>query len=570
MNVEIHLDGFILNFEEQNGWEMFNEDDTCVIFKFLLPCDRERFVDFYRSLRSTYRERDVSDSEYLHILKTLASKLYGQFSIVLGFPHLSIVVSDITRTFPVFYGKDRLNRWIISDRAEYVAQRISGYVDEFSLLEFKRAGYVTQHRTLITGVHQTEAGTMTLLPKDGAPQVIRHFTYASNVFYPSDRTNLLSAAQQVLFQAFSDYLPILKNRTTVVPLSGGYDSRLIACVLKELGVCDVVCYTYGSADSKEVQISKEVSTKLGFKWIYVPYSKELFQEVLSTGLFLDYLRHAHNYSALPHVQDLFATYYLKKHALVPENAIFVPGHTGDFYSGGHILPGLTLERQFDLRDAAELIYLYHFYLDVHTRKSAIVKKLQEQLENEAGNLHTLVEDWDLKNRQAKYIVNSLRVYEFFGYSHAIPLWHRKIANFFKYVSVEFKDVYTPEGLRKNLYVNTVREIFRRHDVDFEKDFTKKFKRLKLFEKSTRGLGRAVVKPLKDWLKENLPESIQSVALYLHRTVRKPFNDREHNFNELATLLNLEFYYRRSGILGSLVHVLLDLIKKENWRIFSDE
>ena len=41
-------------------------------------------------------------------------------------------------------------------------------------------------------------------------------------------------------------------------------------------------------------------------------------------------------------------------------------------------------------------------------------------------------------RQAKFIVNSVRVYEFFGYAWRIPLWDRELIDFFLKVPLKYR------------------------------------------------------------------------------------------------------------------------------------
>ena len=43
-----------------------------------------------------------------------------------------------------------------------------------------------------------------------------------------------------------------------------------------------------------------------------------------------------NLCSLPNIDDWCALSRLKEENLIPENAVFVPGHTGDFITGGHL------------------------------------------------------------------------------------------------------------------------------------------------------------------------------------------------------------------------------------------
>lgn len=576
MDIEIVTKSVVLRIHNRNGqWEellpndgQFNALNLKVVSRIVLPQDKKKFHSFFEKNLLNFREDGFNTREletlHLRTLERMVANLCGQFTIIILLTSTAYLISDITRTFPLFYTRHRDGKWYVSDSVESLLTSSSPCtLDEFSVLEFKRAGFVTENRTLINGVRQIEPGTITILRyNDEMSKSYRYFTYANGFScWNCDWTELRNRAAETIDDAFQDYFQAFQGRVIMLPLSGGYDSRLLACKLKEYGLTDVICYTYGASTSQEVSISYRVAKNLGFNWLFIPYNRSLFAETLRNGVFYDYLKFAHNYSSLPHIQDFFAVYYLRKNNIVPLDSIFLPGHTGDFYSGAHILPGLNSMKFVELEYLAELIYLYHFYLDVHTRKREIVNRLKNQLNLDLGDPYSLVEDWDLRNRQAKYIVNSLRVYEYFGYSHAIPFWHRKLVDFFKQVASEYKDVYSLEGLGKNLYVNTVRRIFMLHNVDFEKDFSKKFKRKIESERSSKGLGK-FIKSFREFFKEHLPENVQSIFMYLERSVKKPFSGGELNFAELAELLGYSFYFRRSGILGVLTKMVIDLIEEE--------
>ncbi|WP_269848621.1 asparagine synthase-related protein [Methanosarcina horonobensis] len=55
-----------------------------------------------------------------------------------------------------------------------------------------------------------------------------------------------------------------------------------------------------------------------------------------------------------------------------------------------------------------------------------------------------MEYFDSNERQAKFIINSVRVYEFFGYEWRIPLWDAELMEFFLRVPIEHR-------INRNLY-----------------------------------------------------------------------------------------------------------------------
>src|SRR5690606_32958713 len=126
--------------------------------------------------------------------------------------------------------------------------------------------------------------------------------------------------------AFQKLINHANGRQIVVPLSGGYDSRLIVSILKELGYSNVICFSYGIKGNLEAEYSKKIAESLGYKWIFVEYTDNKWKENWNTDLSKEYVEFASNKTSLPHVQDWIAVLELKANNLVNSNAIFVPGH----------------------------------------------------------------------------------------------------------------------------------------------------------------------------------------------------------------------------------------------------
>jgi asparagine synthase (glutamine-hydrolysing) len=147
------------------------------------------------------------------------------------------------------------------------------------------------------------------------------------------------------------------------------------------------------------------------------------------------------------MQDWPAVWTLKRLQLIPEDGVFVPGHTGDFLSGGHI--PLILEREGDCtRDRlVELLWDKHFSLNsaglVGRDLAELVRgKLADQLAwfqgGSAAETADAFEWWEWKERQSKFIGNAVRVYEFWGYEWRMPLWDAEWMHFWERVPLEHR------------------------------------------------------------------------------------------------------------------------------------
>ena len=74
-----------------------------------------------------------------------------------------------------------------------------------------------------------------------------------------------------------------------------------------------------------------------------------------------------------------------------------------------------------------------------------------------------LDEWNILNRQVKFIVNSARVYEYFGLQWTVPLWDRHFAGFWYALS--------PQDKIEHSYYDQflINDIFKPHNVDFRKE-----------------------------------------------------------------------------------------------------
>jgi len=224
-----------------------------------------------------------------------------------------------------------------------------------------------------------------------------------------------------------------------------------------------------------------VASKLGYKWYFVEYKKNLYLEIVKKDIFYEYLDFDFNFVSLPHTQDFFAVYYLKKNYLIPENSVFIPGHSGDFFAGTHIY---NVNYNSNKMHIANEIFNHHYILsDYCSYKHELINRIFFQLKD--GLPWTVMENWDLENRQAKFIVNSLRVYEFFGYENRIPLWNPKLANYFKKIDIKYKNRNNSYKLKNNLYDSIAMKIFNKYNVDIKKKVSNNNILLKIIKKTLK-------------------------------------------------------------------------------------
>tara|TARA_B110000977_G_scaffold26445_1_gene32923 strand:- start:3496 stop:5049 length:1554 start_codon:yes stop_codon:yes gene_type:complete len=365
--------------------------------------------------------------------ETFLKKIKGLFSIIVLRGEKLFAAVDRTRTFPLFYMHHN-QKLIVTDNSGYLKEKFDLPINDLSKREFLYTGYVTGDQTLINSVYQIKAGEFLFFDKKTKNIGYSDFTVSENKL-----KNSLSVEDELyslLNESISRLIESAQGRTIVIPLSGGYDSRVIATLLKNKNYKKVICFSYGVKNSVDAKISKEVARKLNFPWHFVDYDKIDFnQKLIETREFVDYYNFAFNNVSVFLLQDFFAVKYLNNNNIIPKDSIIVPGHSGDFLVGNHLYP--FDKNKISNKSVMKQILKRHYVLNAYLKDNEIEKKLIHQIPNE-GLSYSKIDNFNLKERQSKFIVNANRVYEYFGYEHRLPLWDDDLVDFFRKLPFHYK------------------------------------------------------------------------------------------------------------------------------------
>jgi asparagine synthase (glutamine-hydrolysing) len=351
----------------------------------------------------------------------------GHFAICLALDKKAIIAVDRLRTMPLFYSFKHnavFDQFISLDI-------VNDDFDEIAEAQFISTGYVIGNQTMLKDVFQLQAGEAVELLLD-SKEIKKSdyflYRYQQESFMSEDV--LINKMDDIYTKVFERLVGGLNGKTAVIPLSGGYDSRLIVHMFNKLNYKNVICFTYGEASNWEAQISEKVAKFYGYNWIFVEYTKEeLFQLYSNIDEYFDF---SVKHSSFGHTQDLLAVKKLFENKLIPEDGVFIPGHSGDFVAGTHIPLG------WESINIVNHLYNKHCNLWQNPYEKQVKNLISNQL-GFIGNKAEKIEFWDWRERQAKYICNSVKVYEYFGYSWLLPLWSKEIMDFWTKVPISKKE-----------------------------------------------------------------------------------------------------------------------------------
>jgi asparagine synthase (glutamine-hydrolysing) len=352
----------------------------------------------------------------------------GFYAFVVDEEEKTIAGVDHIRSIPLFYSVHN-NQVYISDSANWIERKIGKQRSQLLEQEFELCGYITGDDTRNPQIKQLLPGEI-IEASHGNVQKYNHFSFE----YHSNSGN--SSLKDSLKRAIDNLLSGIDSQQIVIPLSAGLDSRLITAELKSSGHDNILCFTYGKEQSKHVQVAEKVAKALDVEWIHVPYTKERWQDWYNSAKKEEFFEHENTLSSIPHIEAGPSLDYLESKGLIDDNCIFCPGHSGDMIAGSHIPEALYHAEEELSKD--EVI---NEILDHHFRFSAIPNRFKSQLRDRISSQLDLAktidrttaieayESWDFKNRQSKFIINSIRLWEAGGYDWYLPLWDRTFTEF---------------------------------------------------------------------------------------------------------------------------------------------
>lgn len=425
-----------------NNWRRsFNQEDKLCL-KGQAYIDNEKvnadnIITFFR------------DNKKIALLNTFLSRLNGFYAWVYEDANILIAGVDHIRSRPLFYGHLN-NHLFLSDDAEWVRQRIGDKeMDLIAREEFQLAGYVTGAETLFHNVKQLQAGECLIARRIDTDLVVETHRYYRFLHQEPDEfneTDLRAGLDKVTVKVMQRLIDYANGRQIVVPLSGGYDSRLIVTLLKRLGYDNVLTFTYGVPGNKESEYSKLVAAALGLRWYFVEYNAKLWQEAWHTEERWEYQKWASGWTSVAHVQDWLAVKKLKQQFIVDEDCLFVPGHTGDFIAGGHIPDAAFTGKHSTVDNLSGEVFINNYCnaplrisnQSVKYWKKRVLENVEVLSISTGKDLANWSEKWEWQERQAKFICNSVRGYEFFGYDWWMPLWDLDFVKFWETVPLQLR------------------------------------------------------------------------------------------------------------------------------------
>lgn len=416
-------------------------------------------------------------------------RIDGIYAVMTRLPDNRFLISSGICGIPqLFYRIDEPTSEInISDNA-YILCGNNFKLNEKAAWLYRCLGYIPGDETLAENIQRIEPAKYLVIQGDIAIQKEFH-SYLCNKdeCNAQNKEQLESCFIKILNRVFDRMITIAAGRQIAIPLSSGCDSRLIAAMLKSKGYDNVICYTIGTQSNSEITIAKNIAESLGFQH-YTIYSENEYIDLDSDDI--NYLAYCCNLCNMPWTFEYPAVKHLLQNKIITDDALFAPGHSGDFLGGSHTRTTLTSTTS-SLESMARKIASYRAIKKGD--KTATNFVLQQLQDKKAWLATSVFDDYTLKNWLPRNINVSCRLYGYFGHEVLLPFWDKEMLRFFKTLPTELKN-------EECFYTDCIRKyVFRPAGVDFS-----------INEPPTKTTYRLQLQ--KDFIKSVLPASLLKFIL----------------------------------------------------------
>lgn len=382
----------------------------------------------------------LNQCESLEEISELVSNLNGKFGFIIFRSDCLVLYSGKIRYFPIFYYLSE-NQLVVSTEVDSILNLADDFsINQFAVEAFRSSGFVPFDDTFVNEINQVESGKIVQISKD---KIIKKqtFFYSTTSVFSAKYSELKTSLVQVFENVFDRLATSINGRKVLVPLSGGYDSRMIALSLAKR-ISDVQTFTYGrKKNNEELENSRNSAEKLGLSWDFYEYNEETTANYFETEIFREYVDFIGNATSMPFLQAYFAAKALSETYKNPDDYTVISGDSGDFLGGSQFIK--VFDKSLKASEITELFLQKKFFmnvLDADTKAKLFDRFDTATLFLNDEYLYSVFEDWDVKEKLSKFIANSARVFDFFGFESLYPYWDNEIVGFFRQVPAKYKEM----------------------------------------------------------------------------------------------------------------------------------
>jgi len=412
-------------------------------------------------------EKRQNDQSIQHLSQKVKS-LEGHFSFIIFNEEFAFAAVDKVRSYPFFFS-NLDNKIHFSNDARWLRGKISDLkINTNGITAIKMSGYTFGNETIYSNFFSLEAGTM-VFANENKISINSYFKYVLIDNVEKSEEERILDLHNATIKTFNKMIHTLNGRKVMVPLSGGYDSRFVIAMLKELKYDNIVAFTYGRKKDWQVKRAKYVSEKMNVKWQFIEYNNKKMRQYFNEDERKLFYQFASGSCSVPTIANYYSIKGLINNKLFDEDSIFINGQSGDFTSGGHLghlLDNKKLNNKIKVNELFNSIITKHYSLWINEKTNKNIKIIKDNLKRELELQKDYITDdefislYELQEwicRQTKFVVNGQRGYDWFGLDWRLPLWSDELISFWSNTPWRIK--YNQRLLLKYLQQYNFQDVF---------------------------------------------------------------------------------------------------------------
>ncbi len=383
--------------------------------------------DVFRGHEPYAVEELSTDIQNVDDVEEFLRNINGQYAIIVDRDQLIHLYADHIRSLPLFYSSQNQ---VVGDDFQQVRQKADESINptRTEIKEYLATGIISGSNTTYETINQVQAGEYVTIHKaDGEIRDRgRYYKYRDNPSEINSKNELYSRLDKVLHDSFKRLIKFADGDPIIVPLSAGYDSRLVALMLKKLDYEKVYAYHVVHSDTNS-QITQSVADDLNIPLVKFENKFANIRDIYNSSRWNDLNQSISGYGTIaPRIGNAINMKQISQNEKLPDNAVITKGYHSAVAS--LVTPGILDKNDISNLDIIKQLWLDNFDMCQWSRRKYGGLFEDIVLERTIGTDISSVSDairlrelWHWQEKIPKRLIAHPKEYTCYGYRRWLPL-----------------------------------------------------------------------------------------------------------------------------------------------------